>query len=41
MSQESLSRVIKDFVEEKLIEMKGSEIAILNFEKIRHLSMVG
>lgn len=41
MSQESLSRVIKDFVGEKLIEMKGSEIAILNFDKIRHLSMVG
>lgn len=41
MSQESLSRVIKDFVTEKLIEMKGSEIAILNYEKIRHLSLVG
>lgn len=41
MSQESLSRVIKEFVSEKLIEMKGSEISILNFEKIRHLSMVG
>jgi len=41
MSQESLSRVIKDFVAEKLIDMKGSEISILNFDKIRHLSMVG
>ncbi len=41
MSQESLSRVIKDFVSEKLINMKGGEIQILNFEKIRHLSMVG
>ncbi|WP_167616391.1 Crp/Fnr family transcriptional regulator [Maribellus sediminis] len=41
MSQESLSRVIKDFVGDKIIEMKGSEISILNYEKIRHLSMVG
>jgi len=41
MSQESLSRVIKDFVAEKLIDMKGGEIHILNYEKIRRLSMVG
>jgi len=41
MSQESLSRVIKDFVNDRIIEMKGTEISILDFEKIRHLSMVG
>ncbi len=41
MSQESLSRVIKDFVSEKLIDMKGGEISILNYEKVRHLSVVG
>ena len=41
MSQESLSRVIKDFVKDKLIEIKGSEISILNYEKVRHLSIVG
>lgn len=41
MSQESLSRVIKEFIGEKLIEIKGSEISILNYNKIRHLSMVG
>lgn len=41
MSQESLSRVVKDFITEKIIEIKGNEYTILDFEKIRHLSMVG
>ena len=41
MSQESLSRVIKDFVGDRLVEIKGNEISILDYEKIRHLSMVG
>ena len=41
MSQESLSRVIKDFTKEKIIEMNRSEITILDFEKVRHLSVVG
>lgn len=41
MSQESLSRVIKDFRKDKLIEFKGSNISILDFDKIRHLSIVG
>jgi len=41
MSQESFSRVIKDFVSDKIIEFKGSQITILNYEKVRHLSLVG
>ncbi len=41
MSQESLSRVIKDFVSEKIIKMEGSKVSILDFEKVRHLSQVG
>lgn len=41
MSQESLSRVIKDFKKEKIMEFKGNEISILDFEKVRHLSLVG
>lgn len=41
MSQESLSRVIKDFTNDKIVEMKGNKISILNFEKIRNLSLVG
>ena len=41
MSQESLSRVIKDFISDKLVDIKGNEITILNYEKVRHLSMVG
>lgn len=41
MSQESLSRVVKDFTRDKIIEIKGSHISILDFEKVRHLSQVG
>lgn len=41
MSQESLSRVIKDFTKDKIVEIKGNEISILDFEKVRHLSLVG
>ncbi len=41
MSQESLSRVIKDFVSEKIIKMEGSKVSILDFDKVRHLSQVG
>lgn len=41
MSQESLSRVVKDFTGDKIVDMKGNKISILNFEKIRHLSVVG
>mgnify|MGYP002867219693 CR=1 FL=1 len=41
MSQESMSRVIKDFKSDKIIELKGNQISILNFEKVRHLSIVG
>uniref|UniRef100_UPI0032179E05 Crp/Fnr family transcriptional regulator n=1 Tax=uncultured Draconibacterium sp. TaxID=1573823 RepID=UPI0032179E05 len=41
MSQESFSRVVKEFVSEGIIEMKGGEIKILNYEKVRHLSHVG
>lgn len=41
MSQESMSRVLKDFTKDKIIDLKGNKISILNFEKIRHLSVVG
>lgn len=41
MSQESLSRVIKDFSDDQVITMKGNKITILNFDKIKHLSFVG
>jgi len=41
MSQESMSRVIKDFTKDKIVEMKANKISILDFEKIRHLSLVG
>lgn len=41
MSQESLSRVLKDFTGDRIIDMKGNKISILNFDKIRHLSVVG
>ncbi len=41
MSQESLSRVIKDFTKDNIIEFKGNHISILDFEKVRHLSRVG
>lgn len=41
MSQESMSRVLKDFTKDKIIDFKGNKISILNFEKIRHLSVVG
>jgi CRP-like cAMP-binding protein len=41
MSQESMSRVIKDFTKDKIAEIKGNKIKILDFEKVRHLSLVG
>lgn len=41
MSQESLSRVIKDFVTEGIIDFDGNEITIHDFDKIKHLSLVG
>jgi len=41
MSQESMSRVLKDFTRDKIIDFKGNRISILNFDKIRHLSVVG
>lgn len=41
MSPESMSRVLKDFTEERIINFKGNKISILNFEKVRHLSVVG
>ncbi len=41
MSQESISRVIKDFTKDGIFEMKGDQISILDFDKIRHLSLVG
>ena len=41
MSQESLSRVIKDFTKDKLIDYKGNHITILDYDKVRHLSRVG
>ncbi|MCY1720614.1 Crp/Fnr family transcriptional regulator [Prolixibacteraceae bacterium Z1-6] len=41
MSQESLSRVVKDFTKDGIIEFKGNNITILDYEKVRHLSYVG
>lgn len=41
MSQESFSRVIKEFTDDKIIEFNASQIKILNFEKIRNLSIYG
>lgn len=41
MSQESLSRVVKDFTKDNIIEYKGNHIAILDYDKVRHLSFVG
>lgn len=41
VSQESLSRVIRDFTNDKIVQMKGNTISILDFEKIRNLSLVG
>lgn len=38
MSQESFSRIIKEFNDEKIIEFTGSDIKILNFPKVRSLS---
>lgn len=41
MSQESLSRVVKDFTKDNIIEFKGNQITIFDFDKVRHLSYVG
>jgi len=41
MSQESMSRVLKEFNSDKITEIKGNRIKILDFDKIRHLSVVG
>jgi CRP-like cAMP-binding protein len=41
MSQESFSRVIKEFTDDKIIEFNTNQIKILNFEKIRNLSIYG
>lgn len=41
MSQESFSRVLKEFTDDNIIEFKASQIKILNFEKIRNLSLYG
>lgn len=41
MSQESLSRVIKDFTKDNIIEFKGNHITIFDYDKVRHLSHVG
>lgn len=34
---ESLIRTLSDFKEEKLVELKGSNVTIINLEKLRHL----
>lgn len=41
MSQESFSRVIKEFTDDKIMEFENSQIKILDFEKIRNLSIYG
>jgi CRP/FNR family transcriptional regulator, polysaccharide utilization system transcription regulator len=35
---ESLIRTLSDFKEEKMVELKGSNITILNLEKLKHLN---
>ncbi len=41
MSQESMSRVIKEFNDDKITEIHGNRISILDFEKVKRLSVVG
>jgi CRP/FNR family transcriptional regulator len=41
MSPESLSRVLKDMKEEKLLKLKGNRFEILNIEALRRWSKVG
>jgi CRP-like cAMP-binding protein len=41
MSQESFSRVLSEFISDKMIEFEGNQVSILNFEKLRHISIVG
>lgn len=41
LSQESVIRIFKEFKEEKLIEVKGKNIEILNFEKLQKISAFG
>jgi CRP-like cAMP-binding protein len=41
MSQESFSRVAKDFISDNIIKFDGKVISILDFEKIKHFSIVG
>jgi CRP/FNR family transcriptional regulator len=41
MSQESLSRVIHDFISDNLIAFEDNRISILNYQKIKHLSIAG
>jgi len=36
-----MSRVLNDFKKDNIIDFKGNKISILNFDKIRHLSVVG
>ena len=40
MTQESLSRVIREFVVNKIIEFEGNRISILDYKKIKHISVV-
>jgi CRP/FNR family transcriptional regulator len=41
MSQESFSRVLKEFTDDSIIEYSGNRIKILNFPKVKNLSIVG
>ncbi len=41
LSPESVIRIFKEFKEEKLIEVKGKSIEILNFEKLQKISAFG
>lgn len=41
ISPESLSRVIKEFQDDKIVEITGNQIIILDFPKIRNLSIYG
>jgi CRP/FNR family transcriptional regulator len=41
LSKESVIRILKQFKDEEIIEMKGKKIEILDMEAVRHFSEVG
>lgn len=41
MSQESFSRVLADFISDKIIGFDGNQVSIFDFRKLRHIDLVG